>query len=139
STMDGAWNEQLRTETAFVTAVRHLAKASVLITQAIARERPDAIFVNSESSEFYQPCCPDAQIQNIADFENQRRFIALDLLYGAPARPDVRAYLLDHGMPAEEYDWFMRQDVAGRAVLGLDYYQWNEKMINSDGHPESLG
>src|SRR5215213_2638359 len=83
SALDGVWNEQLRSETAFVTAVRHLARASVLMMQTIARECPDATFINSESSEFYQPCCPDHDILRIADFENQRRFIALDLVYGA--------------------------------------------------------
>jgi beta-glucosidase/6-phospho-beta-glucosidase/beta-galactosidase len=139
SALDGVWNEQLRSEDAYVTATRHLAKASVLAMQAIQRQRPDAIFVNSESSEFYQACCPDQEIRRIADFENQRRFIALDLLYGVQVRADVYAFLLDHGMPREEYEWFMNQDVARRAVLGVDYYEWNEKLINSEGRPENLG
>jgi beta-glucosidase/6-phospho-beta-glucosidase/beta-galactosidase len=139
SALDGVWNEQLRSDKAFVTATRHVAKASVLAMQAIMRERPEAVFINSESSEFYQACCPDGEIRRIADFENQRRFIALDLLYGVQVRADIYAYLLDHGMPREEYEWFMTQDVGRRAVLGVDYYQWNEKLINSDGRPENLG
>jgi beta-glucosidase/6-phospho-beta-glucosidase/beta-galactosidase len=139
SALEGLWNEQLRSDRGFVTAIRHVAGASVLAAEAIRRERPDAIFVNSESSEFYQPCCPDREIVRIADFENQRRFIALDLLYGVPVREDVRQYLFANGMPREEYEWFMNQDVKGRAVLGVDYYKWNEKLIDSDGKPESLG
>lgn len=139
SALDGVWNEQLRSDAAFVRATCHLATACVLMMQAIQRERPDAIFVNSESSEFYQPCCPDKEILRIADFENQRRFIPLDLVYGVPVRGDIYAYLLDHGMTREEYEWFMTQDVARRAVLGVDYYEWNEKLINSDGRPEILG
>jgi hypothetical protein len=39
----------------------------------------------------------------------------------------------------EEFEWFMNQDVARRAVLGVDYYEWNEKLINSEGKPENLG
>ena len=139
SALDGVWNEQLRSDEAFVTATRHVAKASVLAMQAIMRERPDAIFVNSESSEFYQACCPDREIRRIADFENQRRFIALDLLYGVQVLADVYSYLLDHGMPREEYEWFMSQSVGRRAVLGLDYYEWNEKLIDSNGQAENLG
>ena len=139
SALEGLWNEQLRSDRGFVTAIRHVAKASVLAAEAVRRERPDAIFVNSESSEFYQPCCPDREIVRIADFENQRRFIALDLLYGVPVREDVRQYLFANGTPREEYDWFMNRDVKGRAVLGVDYYRWNEKLIDSDGKPESLG
>lgn len=139
SALDGVWNEQLRSDDAFVRATCNLAKASVLIMQAIQRERPDAVFINSESSEFYQACCPDREIRRIADFENQRRFIALDLLYGVPVRSDIYAYLLDHGVSREEYQWFMDQDVTRRAILGVDYYEWNEKLINSDGKPENLG
>jgi beta-glucosidase/6-phospho-beta-glucosidase/beta-galactosidase len=139
SALDGVWNEQLRSEASFVTAIRHLARASVLMMEAITREQPNVTFINSESSEFYQPCCPDPEIQRIADFENQRRFIALDLVYGVPVRKDVHQYLLQHGMPAEEYEWFMSNKVAERAILGVDYYSWNEKLINSKGRAEALG
>jgi beta-glucosidase/6-phospho-beta-glucosidase/beta-galactosidase len=139
SALDGVWNEQLRSEAGFVTAIRHLACASVLMMEAIARDQSNVIFINSESSEFYQPCCPDPEIQRIADFENQRRFIALDLVYGVPVRKDVHQYLLQHGMPAEEYEWFMSNKVAKRAILGVDYYSWNEKLINSQGRAEALG
>src|SRR5687768_12317918 len=68
SALEGVWNEQLKSERAFVTAVCNLSRASVLMMEAILEVRPDAIFVNSESSEFYQPCCPDSQIQKKAEF-----------------------------------------------------------------------
>jgi beta-glucosidase/6-phospho-beta-glucosidase/beta-galactosidase len=139
SALEGLWNEQCRDERAFVTAVRHLARASVLMMQAIAEERPDAVFVNSESGEFYQPCCPDPEIRRIAAFENERRFLPLDLLYARPVHEETRAYLHQHGMPAEEYAWFMQQDVRRRAILGVDYYEWNEKLIDSNGHAQALG
>ena len=139
SALEGLWNEQLRDERSFVTAVRHLAKANVLMMQAIAEERPDAIFVNSESGEFYQPCCPDPEIQRIAAFENERRFLPLDLLYARPVHANTRSYLTENGMPDEEYAWFMAQDVRQRAILGVDYYEWNEKLIDSHGHAQALG
>lgn len=139
SALEGVWNEQLKSERAFVTALKHLAKANILATRAILREQPAAIFVNSESGEFFQACCPDERIVEIAAFENERRFIALDLLYGVPPSPRVRGYLLQQGMNAGELEWFMNERVADRCVLGIDYYEWNEKLINSDGRAESLG
>ena len=139
SALDGVWNEQLKSDDGFVRAVNVLARSSVLMMQAILRERPDAIFVNSESSEFHQPCCPNKEIQQRADFENQRRFIALDLLYGVQVRADIYSYLIDNGMKREEYEWFMQQKVGKRAILGIDYYVWNEKLINSEGKIEMLG
>ncbi|WP_442755210.1 family 1 glycosylhydrolase [Methylocystis sp. JAN1] len=139
SALEGLWNEQRRDERAFVTATRHLAKASVLMMQAIAAAQPDVVFINSESGEFFQPCCPDPRIRQIADFENQRRFIALDLLYAGGVREDIRDYLIENGMPPEEYAWFMQQDVGQRAILGVDYYEWNEKLIDAQGNPQALG
>ena len=56
-----------------------------------------------------------------------------------PSRAGMRTYLADQGMPAEEYVWFMQQDVRKRAILGVDYYEWNEKLIDSRGHAQTLG
>ncbi|HZA95610.1 MAG TPA: family 1 glycosylhydrolase [Burkholderiaceae bacterium] len=139
SALEGLWNEQRRDEASFVTAVRHLARASVLMMQAISAERPRAVFVNSESSEFFQACCPDEKIRGIAHFENERRFLPLDLLYARSVSDEMRAHLRRYGMPDKEYDWFMNQDVRRRAILGVDYYDWNEKLIDREGHARSLG
>ena len=42
-------------------------------------------------------------------------------------------------MTGDEYDWFMNQRTADRCILGIDYYEWNEKLINSDEHAQALG
>ncbi len=139
SALQGLWNEQQKDERAFVTAVRHLAKANLLMMQAIAAERDDAIFINSESGEFFQPCCPDPVIRRLADFENQRRFLPLDLIYGRAPRDDMQQYLRANGMPGEEFAWFMQQDLRGRAILGVDYYEWNENLIDRQGRARALG
>ena len=49
----GWWNEQLRDDRAFVTALKHIVKANVLAMHAILDVRPDAIFIQSESSEYF--------------------------------------------------------------------------------------
>jgi hypothetical protein len=139
SALDGTWNEQLKSEQAFVRAVKHLAKANVLAIQAILKEQPDAVFVNSESGEFFQACCPDKEVVETTQFENERRFLALDLLYAVPPSPRVRKYLVEHGMTNSEFNWFMNQRISDHCILGIDYYEWNEKLINSDRQPEALG
>ena len=140
SALEGFWNEQCRDERAFVTAVRHLAKANVLMMQAIAAERPDAVFVNSESGEFYQPCCPDPEVRRIAAFENERRFLPLDLLYAHPVHEDMRAYLHRARHAGRGIRLVHAAGCAQRArSLGVDYYEWNEKLIDSNGHAQALG
>ena len=81
SALDGLWNEQRRDEASFFNAVFNLASACAKMTEAIVEVRPDAILINSESGEFYQPCCPDEEIVARAKLENERRFLPLDLLY----------------------------------------------------------
>jgi beta-glucosidase/6-phospho-beta-glucosidase/beta-galactosidase len=138
SALDGAWNEQLRDEVAFITAAFNLAAATVAMTDAILAARPDAVFVNSESSEFYQPCCPDPEIEARANLENERRFLPLDLVYAHQVSEDMLHRLKEHGR-AEEYRRFMAREVPRRTILGVDYYEWNEKLIDQDGHKRALG
>ena len=139
SALHGVWNEQRRDERSFVTAVRHLARANVLMVDAILRRREDAVFINSESGEFYQACCPDPEIVRVAEFENERRFLPLDLLYANPVSDGMRDYLREHGMPDDEYGWFMRREAPRRSILGVDYYPWNENLIDTSGKPQRLG
>ena len=139
SALDGLWNEQQCSESAFVRAVLNLAGASVAMTDAILAERPDALFVNSESSEFHQACCPDDAIVETAEFENERRFLPLDLIYAHEVSPRIRSYLREHGVTEDHYRRFMARAVPRRTVLGLDYYEWNERLITAEGEPEALG
>jgi len=138
SALDGTWNEQRRDEGAFVAAVFNLASASVKMTDAILEARPDAIFVNSESSEFYQACCPDPAIEGRARFENERRFLPLDLIYGHEVSEEMAQYLRDHGFE-DRYRQFLARDVPQRSVLGVDYYEWNERLVDPAGRSLALG
>ena len=139
SALDGNWNEQERDDKAFVTAVCNLASASVRMMDAILERRPDAIFINSESSDFTQPCCPDPDIQHRADLENERRFLPLDLIFAHELGDMMKDYVRDNGMKDEELDFFAKRKVPRRSVLGIDYYEWNERLIDTRGRVEALG
>ena len=136
SALEGLWNEQLRDEGAFARAAVNLAGTSVAMTDSILERRPDALFVNSESSEFYQPCCPDEEVQRAADFENERRFLPLDLIYAHALSPAMRDYLAEHKVDVAR---FQSREVPRRTVLGVDYYEWNEKLVDRDGRALALG
>ena len=138
SALDGVWNEELEDEAAFVTASFNLAAASVGMTDAIISARSDAVFVNSESSEFYQPCCPDPEIVALAELENERRFLPLDLLYAHEISGRMLDQLKEQGR-MEEYRRFHSREVPRRTILGVDYYEWNEKLIDQDGQKRALG
>jgi beta-glucosidase/6-phospho-beta-glucosidase/beta-galactosidase len=139
SALDGVWNEQKRDEKAFAAAVFNLARASIAMTDAILAVRSDAIFVNSESSEFCQACCPYPEIQRIAEFENERRFLPLDLIYGHPISEGMRGHLRESGIGDADYAGVTAHEVPRRSIIGVDYYEWNERLIDSEGHPRALG
>ncbi len=133
----GWWNERLRTDRGFVTALKHLCRANIMAIHEIVKCRQDAIFVQSESTQYFHSDSPEAERH--ADFFNQKRFLSFDLLYGHQVEARMFEYLLDNGMSAEEYRWFMQNDVRSRCVMGNDYYATNENLVHADGATELAG
>lgn len=128
---DGLWNEQLKTDQGFVTAIKHATAASILANQRIAQVRPDCVIVQSESAEFLH----EARATPSRDtyMFNELRFLSLDLLYAHAPNADVCMYLLDNGMTRDEYNWFMAGQPPGYQVMGNDYYGRNERINLPDG------
>jgi hypothetical protein len=139
SALDGIWNEQLHDEGAYARAAWNLADASIRMSDAILKRRADAIFINSESSEFYQPCCPDPHIQEIAAAANERRFLPLDLIFAHPLSDRMHDLLGAQGVQRKEIARLGSREVPRRSILGVDYYEWNERLIDRDGNARALG
>lgn len=133
----GWWNEGLRTDRGFVTALKHLVKANVLAMEAILPHRPDALFIQSESSEYFHAESPEAIAP--AEAMNQQRFLSLDLNYGRRVDSGMYEFLLDNGMTREEYHFFLGRGLRRRCVMGTDYYVTNEHLMHPDGHTEASG
>jgi beta-glucosidase/6-phospho-beta-glucosidase/beta-galactosidase len=133
----GWWNERLKSDKAFVTALKHLCKANVMAMHAILRVQPDASFVQSESSEYFHAIDPEAA--PLARFLNQKRFLSLDLTYGYPINVNMYEYLLENGMTPDEYHWFHRNQVKARCIMGNDYYVTNEHLVHPDGSTQASG
>jgi beta-glucosidase/6-phospho-beta-glucosidase/beta-galactosidase len=133
----GWWNERLHSDRTFVTALKHIAKANVMAMQRILLIRPDAIFIQSESSEYFHAVDPRAA--PLARFLNQKRFLSLDLTYGYPINVAMYEYLLANGMTKEEYNWFTVNQVKAHCVMGNDYYVTNEHLVHPDGSTQASG
>jgi len=108
--------------------------ANIRVARAILEVRPDAVFVQSESSEYHAPAVPDAL--DLAHDLNERRFLPLALAFGHDVSARTYRYLLENGMTAAEYDWFRANALVERTVLGNDYYATNEHIVHADGHTE---
>lgn len=133
----GWWNECLKSDKAFVTALKNICKANVLAMNAILEVQPQATFIQSESTEYFHAEHPDCLQQ--AEFLNQKRFLSLDLTYGYPVSVIMYEYLLQNGMTKEEYQWFRNRDITAKCIMGNDYYWTNEHMVHHDGTTSASG
>ena len=135
----GWWNERLASDRAFVTALKHLVRANLLAEEAILRAQPAALFVQSESTEYFHANHPAAQMHT--RFFNEKRFLSLDLCYGRDVDATMYEFLTDNGLTRAEYHWFMERGraVKPRCIMGNDYYLTNEHLVNADGSIEPSG
>jgi beta-glucosidase/6-phospho-beta-glucosidase/beta-galactosidase len=133
----GWWNEQLTTDRAFVTALKHIVKANVLAMHSILDVRPDAIFIQSESSEYYHAENPQAI--RPAEIMNAGRFLSLDLNYGRRVDSEMYEYLMDNGMTRAEYHFFLDNNLKHHCIMGNDYYITNEHRVAADGSTRPSG
>lgn len=133
----GWWNERLADDKYFVTALKHLCKANILAMQAILKIQPLAVFIQSESAEYFH--AEDPSCQHLAKILNEKRFLSLDLVYGSSISVPMYEYLLSHGMTKDEYKWFMNNASKIRCIMGNDYYITNEHLVRSDGSTVASG
>lgn len=137
SALYGWWNEQLASDRAFVNALKNIVKANVLAMSTILEIRPDALFIQSESSEYFHAENPAAI--KPAEILNAKRFLSLDLNYGRRIDSEMYEYLMDNGMTREEYHFFMGQNLKQYCIMGNDYYQTNEHRVSADGNTRASG
>jgi len=137
SALYGWWNEQLSDDRSFVNALKHIVKANVLAMHKIISVRPDAIFVQSESSEYFHAENPSAI--KPAEIMNSRRYLSLDLNYGVRVDSEMYELLMDNGMTRDEYHFFINHSLKHHCIMGNDYYLTNEHRVAADGATRASG
>jgi beta-glucosidase/6-phospho-beta-glucosidase/beta-galactosidase len=133
----GWWNEQLHTDTTFVNALKHIVRANILAMYAILDIRPDALFIQSESSEQFHADSPAAL--GVTEAFNEQRFLTLDLNYGLDVSARMYEFLIDNGMTDDEYNFFRTENLRHYCVMGNDYYITNEHIVSPDGNTGPSG
>lgn len=133
SAKTGGWNEQEKSEKAFIRAHANQCRATLLAIGEILQRRDDAVFIQSETAEAYVELSGDAA--RSADFHNQFRFLTFDHLYGRAPNGEVQRHLLDHGLGDDELTWFLEHGraAAPHCIMGMDYYGANERVVTADG------
>ena len=139
SALMGWWNERLKSDSAFVTAIKHMTKATILAEEAILSVRPDALFVQSEATSFFHPSSPESRERSYE--HNQVRFLPLDLCYGHDVSAWCYEYILGNGFSRDEYHWCREHGRAllANCIMGNDYYSTNETFMDPEGKTSDPG
>lgn len=131
SALYGWWNERLADDKYFVMALKNLCRANIMAMQGILKVHRDAVFIQSESAEYFH--AEDPSCQPLSKMLNEKRFLSLDLVYGYPITVPMYEFLLENGMTKQEYHWFMNNASKIRCIMGNDYYITNEHLVKADG------
>ena len=140
SALDGLWNEQLRDEGAYARAAWNLANASIRDErrdpQAPRRTRSSS---TARAANSISPAAPTPRSRQVADAANERRFLPLDLIFAHPLEQADARSACAPGHLGGRHRRFGQRKVPRRSILGVDYYEWNERLIDRNGKPQALG
>ncbi len=123
----GFWYPHGRDNRTFALAVINQCRATVLAMKAIRLVNPQAKLIQTEDlGKTYST--PALEYQ--ADFENERRLLAFDLICGRVNRSHpMWKYLCDSGIEELQIEWF-QENVCPPDIMGLNYYLTSERYLD---------
>ena len=127
SCLYGHWYPHLRDEGAFLRALVMQARAALLAMRAIRRRLPAARFVHTEDIGRVFATLP---LADQAAYENERRWLSLDLLCGQVDRAHPwRERLEAHGVPAADLD-DLASGEAAPDLIGVNHYVTSDRFLD---------
>jgi len=136
SGLNGVWYPHGDSEDQFIRALINQCRAIVLSMRAIRAVNPEAKLVQTDdlSRTYGTP-----EMTEIANFFNERRWLAWDMLCGKidPGHA-LWDYLLENGADADELLWF-KDNACPPDIIGVNYYITSERWLDhrSERYPES--
>ncbi len=129
SALYGLWYPHARSDLEFARAVLNECRATVLAMRAIREIAPDAALVQTEDLG-RTDATPLLAYQ--AEFDNERRWLAFDLLAGRLG-PDDRLWrhLRHCGIEARELEWF-RANQCPPDMVGVNHYLTSNRYLDPD-------
>ena len=133
----GFWYPHEQNDSAFVLALLHQLKATILAMQAIRKINPHAKLVQTEDMGKTQST-PILRYQS--EFENERRWLTFDLLCGTVTKyHPLWDYLINAGASHDQLNFFL-ENQCKPDILGVNYYVTSERFLddNCDEYPRHL-
>jgi dTDP-4-dehydrorhamnose reductase len=127
SCLYGHWYPHERSDGAFIRALLNETRATILAMRAIREVNPSARLVQTEDiGKTHSTAALDYQAQ----FENNRRWLSLDLLCGRIDREHpLHPRLLRWGASESELAWFV-ENPCPPETIGVNYYLTSERFLD---------
>ena len=127
----GVWYPHGRDDRTFIQALLNQCRATVLSMRAIRAVNPNAKLVQTDDlGKTYGT----SEMAETAEFYNERRWLAWDLLCGMVGPEHALwSYLTKTGIPYEDFLWF-RENPCPPDIIGVNYYVTSERWL--DHRPE---
>lgn len=123
----GLWYPHHADDKSFVRALLNQVQATVLAMREIRQVNPQARLVQTDDLGF---ACSMPRLQYQASFENERRWLAFDLLCGrVDRRHRLWRYLRRHGATEEELMALVRAPCPPD-VIGINHYVTSERFLD---------
>ncbi|MGG6293895.1 family 1 glycosylhydrolase [Leptolyngbya sp. AN02str] len=127
----GHWYPHGRDDLSFAKALIHQCRATVLAMQAIRQINPRAQLVQTED---LGKILSTPLLAYQAEFENGRRWLSLDLLFGrVNADHPMWSYLQWIGVEADELLWFA-ENPCPPDLIGINRYVCGDRLIDERVH-----
>lgn len=124
----GHWYPHGRSEREFCSALLNQCRGIVLAMHSIAQNNPAARLIQTENLEEIHST---RKLRYQADFENERRWLSIDLLLGRVDRHHALwRYLLDSGIEERSLAWFAEHPLTCEVILGWNYYLTSERFLD---------
>lgn len=129
SCLEGHWYPHLTDELYYIKAVLHQCKATILAMKEIRTINPRAKLIQTENLGIYQGT---ENLKDLATFENQRQWLALDILCGKVTHEHtLYSYLIEQGIRSEELKWF-EENSYQPAILGINHTLSSDRFLDED-------
>ncbi|MDQ3101026.1 MAG: sugar nucleotide-binding protein [Bacteroidota bacterium] len=127
SALYGFWYPHKRSDAEFLRSLLLQMKASIMAFQAIRAVNPNARLIQTED---LGRCQSTEKLDYQANFENERRWLSLDLLCGKvdEDRPMIR-YMLRNGVTKAQLQWFI-DNATPPDIIGINHYQQSNRYLD---------
>lgn len=127
----GIWHPHGLHDRTFLKILINECKGTVLAMRAIREINPDALLVQTEDMGRTHST---SSLRYQAKFENNRRWLSLDLLCGKVNQDHpLFPHLLKHGITQEDIDFFLRNPCPPN-IIGINHYLTSERYLDEKLH-----